>query len=179
MQNETIGKEKLLGFLMQADKMLAGKIRVNAVGGTGLTLLNAKDTTKDIDFDFSKEDEKEFKKALSRLPPHGLRIDFFTDGMIFSQKLPKDYEKHCVPIKTNLKNTQLFSLNPIDIIATKIGRLNDRDIEDIRACIEKFRITKKQVEKRGKQIEYVGHEETYKSNLEFVLKNFFKKKKNP
>lgn len=174
MPNETIGKEKLLEFLAQVDKALTRKTRVNAVGGTGLTLLDAKDTTKDIDFDFSTEGEKEFKNALSRLPPHGLRIDFFTDGLIFSQKLPKDYEKHCISIKTKFKNIELFSLSPLDIIATKIGRLNDRDIEDITVCIKKFRITKKQVESRGKQIEYVGYEENYKSNLKFVLKNFFK-----
>ncbi|MBI4044958.1 MAG: hypothetical protein HY392_04585 [Candidatus Diapherotrites archaeon] len=174
MQTETIGKEKLLDFLVQVDKVLPRKIRANCVGGTGLTLLNAKNVTKDIDFDFSHEDEKEFKKALNRLPPHGLRIDFFTDGFIFSQKLPNDYEAHCVPIKTMLKNIELFSLSPVDIIVTKIGRLNDRDIEDIKACIKKFRINKKQVETRGKQIEYVGHEETYTTNLGFVLKNFFK-----
>lgn len=173
MPTETIGKEKLLSFLMQVDKMLTRKIRVNAVGGTGLTLLDAKDTTKDIDFDFNNEDEKEFKRALSNLPPHGLRIDFFTDGFIFSQKLPKDYEKHCAPIKTGLKNIQLFSLSPLDIIVTKIGRLNDRDIEDITVCIKKFSITKKQIESRGKQVEYVGHEENYKSNLKFVLKKIF------
>jgi len=174
MQSEGIGKEKLLEFLSQVDKVLGKKIRINAVGGTGLTLLNAKNTTKDIDFDFSAEDKKEFNKSMKKLPPLGLKIDMFSEGLIFSQELPEDYGKHCIKIKTGFKNIELFSLNPLDVVVTKIGRLNERDIDDISVCIKKFRITKKEIEKRGKLIEYIGNKENYKINLKFVLKTFFK-----
>ncbi len=72
-----------------------------------------------------------------------------------------------------MKNMTLKALSPIDIVVTKIGRLNQRDKEDIEMCIRKFKITKNQVIKRAKEVEYVGREENYEINLEHVLKNFF------
>jgi len=72
-----------------------------------------------------------------------------------------------------MKKMKLRTLDPVDIIVTKIGRLNERDKEDIEACIRKFKITKAQVERRAKQVAYVGREENYETNLNHVMKNFF------
>ncbi len=45
--------------------------------------------------------------------------------------------------------------------------------EDIRACIDKFKLTKTRVAKRAEKVDYVGRDETYKINLKHVLGNFF------
>ncbi len=57
-----------------------------------------------------------------------------------------------------------------------MGRLDERDLQDINACIEKFKLTKGQIKKRAKDVEYVGHEDSYKINLQHVMKIFFPKK---
>ena len=67
---------------------------------------------------------------------------------------------------------ELRSLNPVDIVVTKIGRLDERDKQDIEACIRKYKITEKQITKRASQVEYAGREENYRINLRHVLKHF-------
>ena len=75
-----------------------------------------------------------------------------------------------------MKNIHLRTLNPLDIVVTKIGRLDDRDKQDIDTCIKKFHLTRAQVTKRAKQVDYVsGREENYEINLKYVLESFFKK----
>jgi hypothetical protein len=58
-------------------------------------------------------------------------------------------------------------------VVTKIGRLDDRDVQDIEACIKRFQILKSQIENRATSIRYVGNEDIYKSNLKYILEKFF------
>jgi hypothetical protein len=61
-----------------------------------------------------------------------------------------------VPIRTRLKKIELTALHPLDLVVTKIGRLNDRDVQDIELCIKKFGLKKNQVASRAAKVEYVG-----------------------
>ncbi|MBI2598283.1 MAG: hypothetical protein HYW50_03745 [Candidatus Diapherotrites archaeon] len=93
--------KRLLEFLEEVDKILPQKITITAVGGTAMTLLNLKTSTIDIDFEVSGQEEKILRNVLDELKP-GFRVDIFSDGMIFSQLLPKDFKKKTIPIKTKL-----------------------------------------------------------------------------
>ena len=165
--------KRLLDFLEEVDEILGQKITLIAVGGTAMTLLKLKQSTIDIDFELSKKEAEAFRNALKELNA-GFKIDIFEDGLIFSQQLPPDYRKNAIPVKAKFRNIQLLALHPLDIVATKMGRLNERDQQDIKVCIQKFKLTKKQVQKRAAQIHYVGHEYVYRTNLQYVLKNYFK-----
>ena len=165
-----VDKSELLDFLEILDKNLERPIEIIAVGGTAMTLLGIKTSTIDIDFEVKPEDFPVLKTALNI--PHGYRIDVFTNGLIFSQQLPGDYREKSISIK-NFKNIRLLALHPIDIVVTKIGRLNERDKEDIKSCIKKFGLTKKQIKERAQKVEYAGKEELYEDSLEHVIKLFF------
>ena len=165
-------KSMLMGFLGRVDKELRRSIILIAVGGTAMTMLGLKPSTIDIDFDMTAEDAEELERALKSIP-HGFRIDMFRDGMIFSQQLPDDHFSKSIPIKTELKNIEFHALHPVDIVVTKIGRLDERDLDDIAACIEKFGLTKQEIEERAKLVTYVGKEENYRINLRHILKKFF------
>ena len=162
-----------MALLEAIDKELNKPIKLIAAGGTAMTLLGLKPSTIDIDFDLASEDAEELKSALKRIP-HGFRIDIFRDGMIFSQQLPEDYPAKCIEIKSNFKRIMIFALHPLDIIVTKIGRLDERDLEDIGSCINKFRITKEQIEERAALVEYVGRRENYEDNVRHTVKRFFR-----
>lgn len=166
-----LNKHTLLDFLEIVNIELGKKITLVAAGGTAMTLLDLKPSTIDIDFTAPSEDIYEFKKTLESIP-HGFKIDCWPDGMVFSQTLPDDYMEKSILIK-KMKNIELHTLNPIDIVTTKIGRLDDRDKEDIKACIKKYKITKKQVTDRAKQIIYIGNEENFLYNIKYVDKQFF------
>ena len=162
----------LVDFLKEVDKELNRRITLVAVGGTAMTLLRAKSSTVDVDFTLPGKDYDRFLKAL-RNTPHGFKVDCWKDGVVFSQMLPDDYLRRGRNIM-KMKHIQLKALHPVDIVVTKIGRLDDRDKQDIRACIDKFDLTKTQVSKRAKRVDYVGREKNYQINLKYVVTNFFK-----
>ena len=103
---------------------------------------------------------------------HGLKIDIYEDGWVFSQGLPSDYLERSIKIK-EFDNIILLALHPIDIVVTKIGRLDDRDMQDIERCIKGFNLSKSEILERAADTDYVGDIEVYNYNLNFVIKQFF------
>lgn len=132
----SLDKSALLDFLRILDNEISKKITVVAVGGTAMTLLDLKPSTIDIDFTIPSNDKPTFDKALASVP-HGFKIDVWTDGSVFSQSLPDDYLEKSIEI-ANFRHILLKALQPVDIIVTKIGRLDNRDVQDIEACIKRY-----------------------------------------
>ncbi len=168
----SLDKAKLLDFLNEIDKEISNRITIVAVGGTAMTLLNLKPSTLDVDFTIPCEYYEEFESARKIVQP-GFRIDVYKGGSVFITVLPKDYLEKSIPIITNFKSIDLRSLDPVDIIITKIARLNDRDKTDIKSCITKFNITKAQIDQRAIDINYLGNDEVFICNLNKVLVEFF------
>lgn len=168
-----IDKQQLFDFLNIVDQELPRKIRLNAAGGTALTLLEVKPATIDVDFDANSLHFKLFNEITDRLRP-GFQVDCFTNGFIFSQQLPKDYLELCVKITSSFSRIELYSIAPVDIIVSKAGRLNERDIADIATIIKKFNLTKKEVKQRARQVQYAGNEKYYAANIKYILNNLFK-----
>lgn len=168
-------KSALFDFLSVLNEDLPKKIILIAVGGTAMTLLDLKQSTIDIDFTIPGCDRLEFEQALKNNPP-GYRVDRWTDGCIFCQTLPKDYLAKSTQIM-EFSNISLRALHPVDIIVTKIGRLNARDLQDIEACIKRANVSEAEIKERALLVvqTYVGPEEDYFGNLNLVLTKFFKK----
>ncbi len=173
----SLDKRALLDFLEEVNKELRRKITIVAVGGTALTLLDTKSSTIDVDFTLPGEDYDEFHRALG-IVSHGFKVDFWRDGTVFSQVLPDDYLKRSRTIRTKMTNISLKALSPVDIVVTKIGRLDGKDWQDIEACIKKFGLTRKEIEQRAELVQYVGNEANYNINLQAVLHKFFREPKS-
>lgn len=168
-----VSKKELLGFLDLFDQELDRSIVLIAVGGTAMTLLEIKPSTKDVDFNIpSEEDLKEFNRVNDKIKP-GIRIDFWGSNMIFGEILPEDYVKLATEHKTGLKKIEIRILNPIDIACSKISRSNEADMEDIRDCIKYARITGKQLASRASLYSRAGSDKVFNQNLQYVLKNMF------
>jgi hypothetical protein len=97
---------------------------------------------------------------------------------VFSQALPPDYLEKSTLIKT-LKNIELRALSPIDIVVTKIGRLDERDVDDIKACITEYKLKKKDIVSRAKSVQVAGNESVYEYNLDSAMREFFPKSERP
>ena len=169
---DELDKSQLLELLKRFDGELERKITLVAAGGTALTLLDAKPSTLDIDFTAPSADILEFERA-EKAVPHGYKIDKYKDGAVFTQILPDNYLRKSRRVRTKLKNINLRALHPVDIVATKIGRLDERDKEDIETCINKFRLSRHEVEKRSMETGYAGNEDVYESNRQYVLTHYF------
>ena len=168
-------KTALLEFLEVINEDFTRRITLVSAGGTAMTLLDLKSSTIDIDFTIPAADRVEFKQVLKNNSP-GYRVDRWTDGQIYCQKLPKDYLEKSIRIK-EFSLILLRALHPLDIVVTKIGRLNQRDIQDIEACIREFKFSKAEIKARALLVvqTYVGPEEDYLSHLDWVLEKFFTK----
>ncbi len=162
---------QLFDFLDTLGKELPRRIILAAAGGTAMTLLGLKPSTRDVDFTGPLEDIEALKRAL-KMTPHGFKVDCWPGGQVFSQILPRDYLKKSIPVR-RVKNIDLRALHPLDVVVTKIGRLDERDLEDIEACIKGYRLTKTQVLRRAKGVEYVGNQEIYDYNLQYTIRRFF------
>lgn len=168
----SLDNTKLLDLLEEIDIELERKTVVVAMGGTAMTLLNVKPSTIDVDFTIPDEFYDEFEKAIKAVNP-GFRVDLFRGGMVFVTALPEDYVEKSKPVRCKLKNILLLTLDPVDIIITKIARLDARDEQDIEACVKKFKIRKEQITRRVKEMNYSGNDVDFKNNLQVVLKKFF------
>lgn len=166
-------KSLLLEFLEVLNDDLTKKITLVAAGGTAMTLLDLKPSTIDIDFTIPSSDLPEFERALKDNPP-GFKVDRWADGYVFCQSLPGDYLDKSIKIK-DYTHILLKALHPVDIVVTKIGRLNQRDIQDIEKCISKFKITKDEITARATLVSptYVPREEDYLYHLNWVIKKFY------
>lgn len=167
----SLDNTKLLDFLGEIEKELIRKIVVVAVGGTAMTLLKAKSSTIDVDFTIPSQYYDDFQHARNIVQP-GFQVDLYHDGAVFVNMLPGDYMKRSKPVKTRLKKIELRTMHPVDIVVTKIGRLDKRDKQDIESCMKKFKITKSQVVKRANQMEASRHDKTFQKNLKSFLKRF-------
>ena len=168
----SLDKSELLALLRMVDEHLERKIILVAVGGTAMTLLNAKPSTLDIDLTGPGKDIDAFREIEKTLA-HGFKLDLWKDGQVFSQFLPDNYLDNSIIIRTGLKKIQLRALHPIDIVATKIGRMDAKDHQDIEMSVKKFGLKKNQIKKRAGEIEYVGNEQVFQANMQYALKTFF------
>jgi len=168
-----IDKNGLLDILHKIDLELKNKITIVAVGGTAMTLLGIKESTKDIDFNIpSHNDYNEFERVIKEIK-FNIKIDYYEQNMIFSESLPDDYLKIAIKYKSKFDKIELYILNPIDIVCSKIGRLSDSDIEDIKQCIKYYKLTKSQIKERGMLYNDAGNDEWYHDNLETALAILF------
>jgi hypothetical protein len=169
-----LDKSVLLDLLGEFEKQLGRKIILVAAGGTAMTLLNLKSSTIDIDFTGPEKDIDEFNH-IQKLVSHGYKIDTWPDGRIFMLQLPEDYLERSKKIETQLRKIDLRALHPIDIVLTKICRLNTRDRADIESCIKNYKLTREDMDRRARLVAetYAGKDDVYSDNLNSILYQFF------
>ena len=145
-----IDKTHLRSSLRNWDRLMRFKIRLIACGGTALTLLDIKESTKDVDF--IVPDENEFIRLIKFLQrigykegPGGLHHDhdpnflyqFWCGNRVFTTDLflsPLEKGQH-IPV-WEWKRLFIGALNLNDLIMTKLFRGTNVDIED---CVAAFK----------------------------------------
>ena len=111
----------------------------------------------------------------SRMPlkvPHGFKIDLFMSGMVFCVELPENYLTKSSPLGRAGK-ISLRALQPLDIVVTKVARLELRDEQDIRECIRRAGLRLADIVARAAECGYAGDERLYAHNLSLLKGKFF------
>lgn len=184
--NYRIDKQRLLDKLSDWDSFLKRRVHLIACGGTALTLLGIKDSTKDIDL--IMPDLAEYEYLIKNLKQLGYKsasgwgwtrgdgfvFDLFKGKTIHTTELlesPLDKGNHIL-IK-EYGYIYLGVLNYYDIIIAKLFRSATVDIEDCAALIEdkKQEIDINLLIKRFRETaSFDVSEEKVNKNLEYFLK---------
>jgi hypothetical protein len=151
-----LNKDSLLDILQQWNQFLRRKVRLIACGGTAMTLLNVKESTKDVDF--MVPDAREYAYLIKQLKELGYKpftgAGWRRDGEIFIFDLFQGKKIHTTELcesPLNVGNHLLFKeysrlyvgiLNYYDLISSKILRGTTVDMDD---CELLFRARKDEI----------------------------------
>lgn len=177
-------KNQLLAELRKWDSFLPGRtIHLIACGGTALTLLGYKESTKDVDF--IVPDKKEYERLVEFLtsagykndsggwmyPGESIKYDLYEGNRVFTTNLldsPLDEGKNIKIME--FKKIYLGALNPIDLIITKMFRGTSVDRQDCNELAKYEKIDLHELEKRYRETaSYEIAEERVLKNLELIL----------
>lgn len=144
-----IDKERLFEILSIWDSFLKRKVHLIACGGTALTLLEIKDSTKDIDFLLPNEAEYAYLiAALKNLGyvqktgygwsrDDGFIFELFPGNTIFTTRLLESPLKEGNNIMAKeFEHVYVGILNYYDLLISKIFRFSTADQDDCLALIK-------------------------------------------
>jgi len=151
-----IDKNTLLNTLSVWNSLLKRKVHLIACGGTALTLLNIKESTKDVDFLVPKENEYGYLLQLLKdlgyqnasgagwATDKGFIFDLYPGKKIFMTELMDSPLKNGnnIPLK-EFEYIYLGVLNFYDLITSKIFRYSTVDIDD---CLALFRAKEAEID---------------------------------
>ena len=150
MQNYRLNKTDLLNRLSDWNSFVRRKLHLIACGGTSLTLLGVKESTKDIDFIIPIEAEyKYLTRILTDLgyaqltgsgwkrPEELFLFDLFKGNFVHTTELLESplKEGNNIPIK-EFSHIFLGALNYYDLIISKLFRGTTGDFNDCLALIK-------------------------------------------
>ena len=153
---EEINSDRLFKLLQSISKFVDIKIRMYALGGTALTLLNIKKSTLDVDINIATKKEYDytlktfdnigFKRigTMRWISQEGLAFDIFHGSNIMGTDLLPDCLTKSKFIRS-FGNIELYTLHLLDIIISKLARGDTRDFEDIKSILENEKIDIKEL----------------------------------
>lgn len=185
----------LLETLKTWDGLLPGrgKIRLIACGGTALTLMGYKESTKDVDF--LVPEKKEYQRLIAFLQDAGYRrittygwkrendfliFDLYPGNRVYTTELLDSPLKQGGHLKIReWDKIYLGVLNAVDLIVSKMFRGDEIDIQDSLLLLSKKSIAFKKLEKRYHETaKYDVGEENILRKFERLKKRFEKGNKD-
>ena len=143
----SVSRTELFEFLNNLSAGLDEKYALVALGGTALTLHGIKNETDDIDFIVDKGDRSSFKQKCDAIV-RGL-VDAFDEGMAFVTPVPPDYVAKST-YQRSFPNIELYAMDPVDIVITKMSRGNEKDKQDSITAINTRNISADDITRRSK-----------------------------
>jgi hypothetical protein len=127
---------------------VVSELKFIVAGGMAVHIYTGDRITYDVDAEFHHK----------LLIPENIMVNFSFDGKKFNKLyfnyrytttlslMHPDYIENSVPLDVGINNFNVSILSPIDLIVSKIARLQPVDISDISKLINKFNISSKELE---------------------------------
>lgn len=179
-----INAEELFELIGSISKFIEKEIKMYALGGTALTILNIKKSTRDVDINIESNSEYKYickifddlgfeKSGIRWISQEGLAFDMFYGSNIIGTELLPD----CIDKSKFIKsfgNIKLFTLPLEDIIISKLARGDLRDFDDIKMILKIKKINLKDFVQRYKETMETSIVANYPQKLLDLIKIKFK-----
>lgn len=164
-------------FLADVDQSLSEPVELHCVGGFVLAIVyGIPRTTADIDY-------------ISVIPHHAIeeldRIAGEDSALAKKHKVwihvaggivdyPENYESRLNTLPLGLKKLTLRFFEPYDLLLAKLTRNNPKDMEDVRALVQKLNLKfDVLVERFQSEMSWVPNRERHEQTLNVVWKDYF------
>lgn len=179
-KGKELDKEDMLQVLYELDESLAGisrKIKLYGLGGTFLVLFGIRDISKDLDFIVNRADFRTLSGFVAEIEwKRRVRFDLFPDGLLPGYKY-SDYAMNAKKYPLNFNNIELYFLDTVDLVLTKILAGRDDDYADItRMKATPAAVPKEELLRRFKQIQPAPEtSDEIKTKFNNFVSEFYKK----
>jgi hypothetical protein len=179
-----INAEELFELIESISKFIEKEIKMYALGGTALTILNIKKSTRDVDINIESDAEYQYickifddlgfeKKGIRWISQEGLAFDMFHGPNIMGTELLPDCISKSKFIKS-FGNIKLYTLPLEDIIISKLARGDLRDFDDIKEILSIKKINLRKLIRRYKETMETSTVANYQQKLLDLIEIKFK-----
>ncbi|MBW2972992.1 hypothetical protein KY346_01215 [Candidatus Woesearchaeota archaeon] len=133
-KGKELNKTDMLGILHELDDNLEGiqrKVKLYGLGGTFLVISGIRYVSKDVDFIVSREDFRTLSGPVAEIEwKKRVRFDLFPDGLLPDYKY-SSYANNAKRFSRSFKNIELYFLDTVDLVLTKVLAGRDSDYQDL------------------------------------------------
>ena len=148
---------ELLDFL---ESNLENKVKLIVLGGNALVLLGFKQFTQDIDLCLVAKNKNLELLVRKFQESTNITVDIFYEGLLKTINV-EDYLQRIIKVKEKYTKVDLYILDILDILLTKMDRMQARDWNDCWDTLKQANIKKDDLNKRKEYYiqHYIGSEE--------------------
>jgi len=162
-------------FLADVDQILSEAVELHCVGGFVLTAVHGLlRTTNDIDY--VSVVPRQANEELDRIAGKGSALA--KKHKVYLQSVgiadyPENYQSRLIPLPLGLKKLTLLTFEPYDLILSKLTRNSDKDMEDVRALVQKLNLKFDVLMELFQTEMTVSSREYHEQTLNVVWKDYF------
>ena len=164
-------------FLAEVDQSLSDVVELHCVGGFVLTAVHGiPRTTADLDYISAVPHEftEDIDKIAGRNSPLALKHKVFLQAVGGVSDYPEDYESRLTTLPLGLTRLILRILEPYDLLLSKLTRNSPKDMQDVRALVQKLNLNFDVLKKRFQvEMSWVANRERHKQTLDGFWKDYF------
>ncbi len=164
-------------FLAAVDRGLSHAVELHCAGGFVLTAVHGIPRTT-ADLDYISAIPRQATEELDRIG--GRDSDLAKKHKVFLQAVggvgdyPENYEGRLTTLPLGLKKLTLRVLEPYDLLLSKLTRNSPKDMEDVRALVQKLKLEfDVLVERFHTEMSWVARREWHEQTLNVAWKDYF------
>ena len=164
-------------FLTEVDHGLSEVVELHCAGGFVLTAVHGiPRTTADLDYisAIPHHATEELERIAGRDSDLAKRYKVFLQAVGGVADYPENYESRLTTLRFGLKRLTLRILEPYDLLLSKLTRNSPKDMEDVRALVQKLNLEFDVLLERFRtEMSWVSRRDWHEQTLNVAWKDYF------